>query len=159
MSTMTEPYFIFSTISLVINVGAGAPLSCAVVIMTSAFTASSNIFSCCFCLYSAVCSTAYPPAALSSVAPSTSINFAPRLSTSSLAAARVSNACTTEPSLLAVATACNPATPAPITNTLAGGMLPAAVVNIGKYFGRRLAARITALYPAIDAIEESTSIA
>jgi len=90
ISTITEPTFIFSTISFVTSIGAGLPLSCAVVMITSAFTASSKILSLCFCLYSSVCSTAYPPAALSSLAPSTSTNLAPRLATSSLAAARVS---------------------------------------------------------------------
>src|SRR6202043_1973492 len=53
---------------------------------------------------------------------------------------------------------CNPATPAPMIRTRAGGMVPAAVVIIGKRRGRVLAARITALYPAIDAIEESASM-
>jgi hypothetical protein len=33
---------------------------------------------------------------------------------------------------LAVAIACNPATPAPRTSTFAGGTVPAAVVIIGK---------------------------
>ncbi len=39
---------------------------------------------------------------------------------------------TTPPSRRAVAIAWRPATPAPITNTLAGEILPAAVVSIGK---------------------------
>ena len=38
---------------------------------------------------------------------------------------------TTAPSRRAVAIACRPATPAPITNTLAGGTVPAAVISIG----------------------------
>ena len=73
------------------------------------------------------------------------MNFAPKLCTSSLTAGRISNASTTAPSLLAVAIACSPATPAPIINTLAGAIVPAAVVNIGKYLGKAAAAINTAL--------------
>ena len=40
-------------------------------------------------------------------------------------------AVTTAPSLRAVAMACSPATPAPITNTLAAATVPAAVIIIG----------------------------
>ncbi len=40
--------------------------------------------------------------------------------------------------------ACNPATPAPITNTLAGVIVPAAVVIIGNIFGSAVAANKTA---------------
>lgn len=54
--------------------------------------------------------------------------------------------------------ACKPATPAPRIRTLAGLMLPAAVIIIGKYLGRWVAASRTALYPAMDAMEDSTSI-
>src|SRR5947209_4301559 len=49
------------------------------------------------------------------------MNLAPRLSTCSLAAGRTSVAVTTAPSRRAVAIACRPATPAPMTNTLAPG--------------------------------------
>jgi hypothetical protein len=41
--------------------------------------------------------------------------------------------------------ACNPATPAPITRTRAGVMVPAAVVSIGSIRGRRSAEISTAL--------------
>ena len=53
----------------------------------------------------------------------------------------------------------SPATPAPMTNTLAGRTVPAAVMSMGKYFGSASAARITALYPAMDAMEERESMA
>jgi len=67
-------------------------------------------------------------------------------------------AVTLAPSRLAVAIAWRPATPAPITNTLAGGTIPAAVMNIGKYLGSSTAARSTPLYPAMLAIEERVSM-
>jgi len=55
--------------------------------------------------------------------------------------------------LLTVAIALSPATPAPITSTLHGGIFPAAVtcpvMNLPKLFE----ASKTALYPAIFAIE------
>ena len=57
-----------------------------------------------------------------------------------------------------MAIACKPATPAPIISTRAGGMVPAAVVIIGNMFGSVGAAINTALYPAMEAIDESASI-
>src|SRR5207244_2061959 len=53
------------------------------------------------------------------------MNLAPRLSTCSLAAGRTSVAVTTAPSRRAVAIACRPATPAPMTNSLAERAGPA----------------------------------
>ena len=50
------------------------------------------------------------------------------LSTCSFTSGRVSKARTIAPILLAVPIADKPATPAPITRTLAGGILPAAVI-------------------------------
>ena len=47
----------------------------------------------------------------------------------------MSNAVTTAPSRRAVAIACSPATPAPSTSTCAGGIVPAAVISIGKKRG------------------------
>ena len=44
----------------------------------------------------------------------------------------MSETSTLAPSLLAVAIACKPATPAPSMTTLAGDSVPAAVVIIGK---------------------------
>ena len=51
----------------------------------------------------------------------------------------------TAPSRRAVAIAWSPATPAPITRTRAGVMVPAAVVSIGNMRGRVSAAIRTAL--------------
>ena len=56
----------------------------------------------------------------------------------------MSNPVTTAPNRRAVAIACNPATPAPSTNTCAGGTVPAAVMNIGKKRGSSVAAINTA---------------
>ena len=50
------------------------------------------------------------------------------LCTCSLTVGRVSNARTIAPSPRAAPIAARPATPAPITSTLAGGTLPAAVI-------------------------------
>src|SRR5260370_15842737 len=54
--------------------------------------------------------------------------------------------------------ACRPATPAPITKTRPGVIVPAAVVSIGKIRGRVSAAIRTALYPQIVPMEESASM-
>ncbi len=50
------------------------------------------------------------------------------LSTCSLTSGRVSKERTMAPMLLAAPMAARPATPAPMTSTLAGGILPAAVI-------------------------------
>lgn len=55
-------------------------------------------------------------------------NSAPKDSTCSLTAERVSNPLTIAPIFLAWPIAANPATPPPITRTLAGGTFPAAVI-------------------------------
>ena len=108
---------------------------------------------------SSLSSAAYPPPPSVLMPPrSTSRNFAPSERTCSPAAARTSYASTTAPSRRAVAMACRPATPAPMTNTFAGGMVPAAVISIGKSRGSTPAALMTALYPATVAMEESASI-
>lgn len=73
-------------------------------------------------------SFAYPPVPSPLSAIFTSINSAPSDYTYSLTAALVSNPLTIAPKLLAVAIADKPATPPPITKTLAGGSLPAAVI-------------------------------
>jgi len=73
------------------------------------------------------------------------MNVAPSDCTSSLTAGRTSYAETTAPRRRAVAIACSPATPAPITSTRAGGIVPAAVIIIGKNLPRRPAAISTAL--------------
>ena len=85
-------------------------------------------------------------------------NDAPRLSTCSFTAGRTSVALTMAPRRRAVAIACNPATPAPSTNTRAGGTVPAAVIIIGMARANSAAASITALYPARFDCEERTSI-
>ena len=58
-------------------------------------------------------------------------NFAPKLLTCSSTTGRVSNASTRAPRRFAVAIACKPATPTPITNTLSGEIVPAGVIIIG----------------------------
>lgn len=73
-------------------------------------------------------SLAYPPAADPSSSTVTVKNCPPIDSTYSLVAGLVSKHLTTAPRFLAEAIAESPATPAPITSTLAGGNLPAAVI-------------------------------
>ena len=65
---------------------------------------------------------------------------------------------TIAPRLPAAPIAASPATPAPATSTLAGGTLPAAVTCPVKKRPKTCAASITARYPAMFAIELSTSI-
>lgn len=60
--------------------------------------------------------------------PPTVRNWAPMDCACSRTAVRVSNTRTTAPSDLAAPTAARPATPPPMTSTLAGGMRPAAVI-------------------------------
>ena len=79
-------------------------------------------------------------------------NFPPRLSTCSLDAALTSVAETIAPNLLAVAIACNPATPAPITKTLAASTVPAAPSSSEQLFSNSAIQSTTALYPARDLI-------
>ena len=93
-------------------------------------------------------SFAYPPAVSISSACSTVKNFPPKLSTCSFDAALTSVAETIAPNLFAVATACKPATPAPMTKTLAAGTVPAAVIIIGTAFSNSATQSTTALYPA-----------
>src|SRR3989442_6947831 len=86
------------------------------------------------------------------------MNVAPSDCTSSLTAGRTSYDETTAPRRRAVAMACRPATPAPMTRTRVGATVPAAVIIIGNNLPIRPAAMTTALYPAADACEESASI-
>ena len=53
---------------------------------------------------------------------------------------------------------CRPATPTPITSTLAGGTVPAAVMNMGKNLARCSAAVSPALYPDTVACELRASM-
>jgi hypothetical protein len=66
------------------------------------------------------------------------------LSTCSLTAGRVSKERTIAPRPLAAPIAARPATPAPMTMTLAGGTLPAAVIWPVKKRPKALAASMTA---------------
>ncbi len=66
------------------------------------------------------------------------------LCTCSFTTGRVSKALTIAPKLRAVPIAARPATPAPITSTRAGGILPAAVIWPVKQRPNWLAASITA---------------
>mmetsp|Transcript_3340 Transcript_3340/g.11581 ORF Transcript_3340/g.11581 Transcript_3340/m.11581 type:complete len:308 (-) Transcript_3340:521-1444(-) len=126
-STVTDPRFMPSTCSCRMSFGAGLPGMRAVVMMMS------HSFAC--CLKSSISasrnawliSLAYPPAPSPSSSMDTSRNSAPMLSTCSRAALRTSKARTTAPMFFAVWIAARPATPAPITSTLAGGTLPAMV--------------------------------
>ena len=70
-------------------------------------------------------------------------NFAPTDCTCSATTERVSKATTFAPRRFAVAMACRPATPAPITNTFAGFSVPAGVIIIDRMRGRRAAASST----------------
>ena len=54
--------------------------------------------------------------------------------------------------------AARPATPAPITKTLAAGTVPAAVIIIGTAFSNSATQSTTALYPAKLDWEDKTSI-
>ena len=81
------------------------------------------------------------------------MNDAPIDFTSSADAGRTSYASTTAPSRLAVAMACNPATPAPNTTTRAGGTVPAAVMKSGKNRGNRIAASNAHRYPDTSACD------
>ncbi len=76
-STMTDPGIMAATVRSSTNMGAFLPLNCAVVMMMSDLEANLWISSFCLCKNSSDCCTAYPPAALSSLAPSTSTNLAP----------------------------------------------------------------------------------
>ena len=72
------------------------------------------------------------------------MNFAPSDATCSLAAGRTSVAVTMAPRRRAVAMACRPATPAPMTNIFAAATVPAAVIIIGSARSYSEAASITA---------------
>jgi hypothetical protein len=72
------------------------------------------------------------------------MNFAPSDCTCSFTAGRTSVAVTMAPRRRAVAIACSPATPTPMTKTLAAGTVPAAVIIIGSARPYSPAASITA---------------
>lgn len=125
--------------------GAGLPGIKAVVMMMStsfAYFANNSISA---SINSLLISLAYPPAPSPDSFTLTSKNSAPNDWTYSLTADLVSNPLTMAPKLLAVAIDDNPATPPPITNTLAGGSLPAAVIWPVKNLPKCEAASMTAL--------------
>src|SRR5512137_3156687 len=62
------------------------------------------------------------------------------------------------PRRFAVAIAIRPATPAPRIRTVAGRIVPAAVVSIGRNFGQLSAPMMVATYPPAVAWELSASI-
>ena len=93
-----------------------------------------------------VVAVARTAAAFSSGVPyGTSMNLAPSDSTCSFTLGRTSLASITAPRRFAVAIACKPATPTPITNTRAAEIVPAAVIIIGKARPYSDAASSTAL--------------
>jgi hypothetical protein len=85
--------------------------------------------------------------------PLTVRNSAPRLLACSRTASRVSKTRTIAPRDLAAPMAASPATPPPMTNTLAGGTLPAAVICPVKNRPKWWAASITALQVAAQSTE------
>lgn len=127
-STITDPLRINPTISSVIVIGAFLPGIRAVVMMMSTSAAYFLNSSAYALRNSGVISLVYPPSSLIPPSIWTYTNSAPSDSTYSFTAGRVSVPLTMAPRLLAVAIAARPATPPPITNTLAGGSLPAAVI-------------------------------
>lgn len=127
-STIIEPGFMESTICFKINFGAGFPGINAVVIMISTSLAYFAKIAISASMNSLDIVLEYPPAASPSSLILTSKNSAPKDCTYSLVADLVSKHLTIAPNDLAVAMALNPATPAPIIITLAGGILPAAVI-------------------------------
>ena len=102
----------------------------AVVITISTSPACSLKHCNCFSLNSGLDGAAYPPVSDPSNPSSKSSirNSAPILSICSATSGLTSNALTIAPRLTEVPIAAKPATPAPITKTLAGGTFPAAVI-------------------------------
>ena len=110
--------------------------------------------------WSEVSSRAYPSVLTSCAAPAAACtNAAPIDSICSPTSGRTSNARTLAPSDDAVPIAASPATPAPITNTVAGGVVPAAVTWPANMPPNSSAASTTARYPATFDMAESTSSA
>ena len=131
--------------SSLIIIGAFFPGINAVQITISIFFSVSAKRASCFFLKSSEVSFAYPPSVSKFSEFSTDKNLPPKLSTCYFDAALTSVANTIAPILLAVAIACKPATPAPITKTLAAGIVPAAVIIIGIAFSNLANDSITAL--------------
>ena len=134
-----------STISLVIKTGDFLPGIAAVVmiIFTSFACSANNLISA--SMNSLLIVLAYPPLPVPSSSKFNSKYSAPMLCTSSRTPDLVSKARTIAPKLWAQPTAESPATPAPITKTLAGGIFPAAVICPVKRRPKLCAASVTAL--------------
>ena len=147
-----------ATCSALMSLGAGLPGMSAVVMTISTYShclAKSFIYA---SINSLLIYFAYPPAPAPDYSiPFTYKNYAPRDSICSLAAGLTSNPLTIAPKFLAVAIAERPATPPPITRTLAGGNLPAAVICPVKNLPKFYAAMMTALYPDVLDMEERAS--
>mmetsp|Transcript_35239 Transcript_35239/g.76446 ORF Transcript_35239/g.76446 Transcript_35239/m.76446 type:complete len:261 (-) Transcript_35239:177-959(-) len=152
-STMTEPGFMDSTISLRIRRGAGLPGIRAVVTMTSISLHCARKSAISASMNSLDISLAYPPWPSPDSSMSTVRNSAPIDLACSLTASLVSKTRTTAPKFLAWPVADSPATPPPITRTLAGGTRPAAVIWPAKKRPKWCEASMMARYPAMLAIE------
>ena len=143
-STITDPGRMPRTASAVTSFGAGRPGIAAVVITTS----KPGIRACSSACWAACCSGRQLPrvAALGLLALDAEVEERRAERLDLLAhRGRTSKPLTTAPRRRAVAIACSPATPAPSTSTFAGGIVPAAVISIGKNRGSRSAAISAAL--------------
>ena len=144
-STITEPARIARTASAVISFGAGRPGIAAVVITAS----NCGIRACSSACWAACCSARQLArvAALGLLADERRGRGTSRRATRPVRAPPGARRTpdTTAPRRRAVAIACSPATPAPSTSTFAGGIVPAAVISIGKKRGSRSAAISAAL--------------
>lgn len=129
---MTDPGFMERTVSAVSSFGANTPPMSAVVMTTSDWAHWSTSIWRCRAWSSGESSLGVAAAGggavlevdadvLGADALDLLLDLGPHVAASTLA-----------PSRRAVAMACSPATPAPITNTLAGVTMPAAVMNMGK---------------------------
>ena len=125
-STITLPGFMFATISAVMVVGA-CPRTSAVVTRMSALADSSAYTRAVCAAWSWVSSRAYPSLETSCCPPCAETKVAPIDWICSATSGRTSKARTLAPRLPAAPIAANPATPAPITKTVAGWVFPAAV--------------------------------
>mmetsp|Transcript_3228 Transcript_3228/g.9360 ORF Transcript_3228/g.9360 Transcript_3228/m.9360 type:complete len:276 (-) Transcript_3228:848-1675(-) len=127
-STVTLPGFMEAIISLLMSKGAFLPGMSAVVMMMSTSLHCFANRSISAAMNSGDISLAYPPPPSPDSSSSTVRNSAPSDLACSATAARVSKTRTMAPMFLAVPIALRPATPPPMTSTLAGGILPAAVI-------------------------------
>ena len=125
-STITLPGFMFATMSAVMVIGA-CPRTSAVVTRMSHLADSSAYTRAVCAAWSSVSALAYPSEETSCCPPDDDTKVAPIDSICSATSGRTSNARTWAPRLPAAPIAASPATPAPMTNTVAGWVFPAAV--------------------------------